>query len=232
MAKKANNHPEALGIYAYSITLSSESMNIFSSLSDGAPDLSNAESTLYIFKLDVDDTVNWTVTKTDSSGITSTLAGHTVTVTAMTVNDGYVEIRATKNSMVLTKRFNLAKTANAEETGIADYLKHKLIESDNMAYTSFLLAQSASAPVAYHYQGTYNRIYFIIYGTYKDAQAVARGGQTTGTWVQYYDIEKEIFSKEIAIPQIYPQSVDYHDIPAIIVGDNGRIISEAISYGY
>ncbi len=223
MVRKANNHPDTLGIYAYSITLSSESMQVSSSINGNNPDLSNAVSTLYIFKLDVDDTVNWLVTKTDSSGVTSTLAGHTVTVTAMSAYEGYIEFRATKGTLVLTKRFNLVKTIG---TGISDYLKHKLYESDNAAYNTWLFAHITVTPIAYHYRGTYNRIYFVLYGTYEDANGDVRAGHSTGTWIMYYDLDNEVFSSEIAIPQIYAMDDphDYHDIPAMIVTDDGYIL--------
>jgi len=57
-----------------------------------------------------DDTSNWTVTRTNSTGVTSTLSGSNVAITAMTVDSGYVDITATKSGTTVTKRFTLAKS--------------------------------------------------------------------------------------------------------------------------
>jgi len=52
----------------------------------------------------------------------------------------------------------------AFDDNYATYFNPKIIEPDEIgAWTSSLMAQTACTPVAYHYEGTYNRIYFVLY---------------------------------------------------------------------
>jgi hypothetical protein len=108
----------------------------------------------------------------------------------------------------------------------ATYSNHKLVEATGNVgmYNSLNFGQNACTPVAYHYKGTYNRIYFVLYDCTTDANGDNRASNTTGSYVMYYDLDTGSFSPPIALPQDYPASTDYHDLPAMTVTDTGFII--------
>jgi hypothetical protein len=94
-------------------SLTSEA-HVFTAALDGTvSSYAGAVSEINVFVGDEDDSANWTVTKADSLGVTSTLAGRTVTVTAMTaaVDVGYVDLTATQPGYPdIVKRFSLSKS--------------------------------------------------------------------------------------------------------------------------
>ncbi len=77
------------------------------------PSYLGASTSVNVYLGTQDDTVNWTLSKVDSAGVTSTIAGTTVTVTNMlsTTDTGTVTITANKagNSPV-SKQFSLSKS--------------------------------------------------------------------------------------------------------------------------
>jgi len=92
------------------ILLSNESHGVPANADGSSPDLTGASTTVEVRIGGVDDTGNWTITKVDSAGITSTLAGGTVTITAMSNDSGYVDITATRAGYAtLVRRFSLGK---------------------------------------------------------------------------------------------------------------------------
>ena len=65
---------------------------------DGAnPDFTNASTTVTVYEGQTDESANWSVTASPSTGITGTLATRTYTLTGMTVDTGYVEFTATRS---------------------------------------------------------------------------------------------------------------------------------------
>jgi phage minor structural protein len=80
-------------------------------LADGTGgNYAGATSTLYMYNGAADDTANWTVTASPSTGVTGSLSGKTYTVTDMTVDSGYVDFAATRTGFPsVTKRFTLTK---------------------------------------------------------------------------------------------------------------------------
>lgn len=75
---------------------------------------SGAVSTMKVLKGTADDSSNWTFSRTDGSGVTSSLAGQTVTVTACANDTGYVDITATRSGYpTQTLRFALSKAKSA-----------------------------------------------------------------------------------------------------------------------
>lgn len=76
-----------------------------------------ASTQMKVFKGQVDDTANWTFSRTDN-GTTSTLAGNEVTVTALPGDTGYIDIAATRAGYgSQTKRFTLSKSKTGQ-TGL------------------------------------------------------------------------------------------------------------------
>lgn len=69
-----------------------------------------ANTEMIIYNGTVNDSTNWTVTATPSSGVTGSLSGRTYTVTGMTVDTGYVDLTASRSGYSsITKRFQLSK---------------------------------------------------------------------------------------------------------------------------
>lgn len=93
-----------------SAVLSNESSVAPSNTDGSSPVLTGCVTTLSIFLGGVDDSTNWTVAATPSSGVTGTLATRTYTVTGFTVDAGWVDLTATRVGWPsLTKRFSLSK---------------------------------------------------------------------------------------------------------------------------
>ncbi len=68
----------------------------------------------------VDDTANWTFSKVDSTGVTSSISGAVVTVTAITdsTDTGYVDVTGARTGYPsVTKRFSLSKSKAAPGAG-------------------------------------------------------------------------------------------------------------------
>ena len=65
---------------------------------DGSnPVFTNASTTVTVYEGQVDESANWSVTASPSTGITGSLVGKTYTLTGMTVDTGYVEFTATRS---------------------------------------------------------------------------------------------------------------------------------------
>jgi len=70
----------------------------------------NAVSRIYIYIGGTDDSVNWSVTTSPSSGVSGSLSGKTYTVSNMTVDNGFVDFTATKSGNAnVVKRFSISK---------------------------------------------------------------------------------------------------------------------------
>lgn len=77
------------------------------------PECSTAVQVLYG---SIDITSQCTLTATTSAGVTAALSGSTLTVTALTADTGWVDIKATYlGTMTATKRFNLSKVKDGEK---------------------------------------------------------------------------------------------------------------------
>lgn len=99
------------GTDTVSAYLTNEAVTLAADASGTVGSFSGATSDIKILVGATDDSANWTVAKVDSTGVTSTLSTRTVTITAMTVDNGYVDITASKSGYSsVTKRFNLAKS--------------------------------------------------------------------------------------------------------------------------
>jgi hypothetical protein len=79
-----------------------------------------ARSTIRVFEGSTDTTNTWTITKTDSAGVTSTLSGASVSVTGFSSNNdtGDVTLTASKAGMpTLVRRFSLTKIKGSSGAG-------------------------------------------------------------------------------------------------------------------
>lgn len=104
----------AAGADTYSCILSNDSQSV-PCASNGtlySTSLNGCTSAITVYHGGEDDTENWTITTTPSSGVTGTYdsSTYTYTVTGLTVDSGYVEFIATKaGNASITKRFNIIK---------------------------------------------------------------------------------------------------------------------------
>lgn len=91
------------------VMLTNESHTIGADVNGVVGSYAGANTSVKVFRGTVEETSSWSFTKTDSSGITSSLSGNTVTVTSMTRDTGYVDITAHKlGHASIPKRFSLS----------------------------------------------------------------------------------------------------------------------------
>lgn len=104
---------------SYSAVLTNEATVIYTDASGNGGDYSAASTVMSILIGGFDDSATWTVTAAASTGVTGTLTGKTYKVNSMSVNNGYVDLQATKSGQVtLNKRFSISK-ARQGSTGAA-----------------------------------------------------------------------------------------------------------------
>lgn len=109
----------ATGAGAISATLSSDTYTLPADSGGHVTSYTGATTTITVLNGGVDDTSNWTISKADGTGVTSTLSGASVTDTALADADdtGYIDITATRTGYAsITKRFSLTKAKSAIRT--------------------------------------------------------------------------------------------------------------------
>lgn len=92
-----------------SALLTSEAVVLPTYANGGVISYTNANTSLFIYSGVADDTTNWTISKTDSSGIVSTLASNKITVTSLTSNSASITINAARGTTNITKVYNVSK---------------------------------------------------------------------------------------------------------------------------
>ena len=89
-------------------------------------DYTGASTTFIVLLGAVDDSANWTVTATPSAGIAGTLAGRTYTVTSITADAAYVDLKASRQGFAsVTRRLSVVRIKN----GITTYTWIKYADS-------------------------------------------------------------------------------------------------------
>lgn len=69
----------------------------------------SATTSMQVFEGATEQTSKWVIKATPVTGVTGTLVGNKYTLTGMTVDTGYVDLRATKGTEAITKRFTITK---------------------------------------------------------------------------------------------------------------------------
>lgn len=70
----------------------------------------SATTSMQIFEGATEQTSKWVIKATPSTGVTGTLVSNKYTLTGMTIDTGYVDLRATKGTEAITKRFTVTKS--------------------------------------------------------------------------------------------------------------------------
>lgn len=116
-------------------------------------------TTMSIYRMGVDDSANWTVTASPSSGVTGSLSGKTYTVTAMSVDAGYVDLTASRTGYPsLTLRFTIAKAKGGAAFWLvssADAIQKSQAGVYTPSTITFTGKRSASAGVIGDYSGRF-----------------------------------------------------------------------------
>jgi hypothetical protein len=100
----------AAGVNAVTALLSNEAHTLQANSAGTVSSFTGANTTITIYEGITDTSASWTVSKTDT-GVTSTLATRTVTITAMSADQGFVDIQASRSGYAtITKRFTLSKS--------------------------------------------------------------------------------------------------------------------------
>lgn len=94
------------------ITLSNEAHTITTDKNGNGGNFADCETTVQVYNGTQDVTAQATYTVTKSSGITGAWDGanHKYKVTALSTDDGYVDIKAVYNGISVTKRFTISKS--------------------------------------------------------------------------------------------------------------------------
>ena len=90
--------------------LSSDAHLVPSNSDGSSPDFTGATTDMTVLIGGTDDTANWTFSRVNSSGVSSTISFNSVAITGMTVDSGYVDITASKSGFAdVTRRYSLSK---------------------------------------------------------------------------------------------------------------------------
>lgn len=128
---------------------------------------------------------------------------------------------------VATLQGDLADIANYKELpDVYDYLEQFFYDTAAKGHiqTQNILYDQNVGPVSYYFSGTHKRFYFAYFEGRKDAGGNVRATYENKSWVNFYDVETKTFGVAISLTELYPDSDDLHNIPAIIVNDAGNIL--------
>lgn len=90
--------------------LTNEHHNMPADSSGAVESYAGASTHVVVYLNATDDTSNWTFTRVNDSGITSTLSGNLLTITSMSTDTGYVNISAHKTGQTsISLRMSLLK---------------------------------------------------------------------------------------------------------------------------
>ena len=93
------------------LVLSNEAMTVAAAPNGTVASLSGVATTATVLLGGVDDSANWTLTAGTASEMTGTLSGKTYTVTALSADNAYVDLTASRTGFAsLTKRFSVSKS--------------------------------------------------------------------------------------------------------------------------
>lgn len=183
----------AAGSDTYTCQMTNDVFSV-SCTSSGTPKtgaFTGCDSAMAIWKGGNDDTANWNITATPSTGVTGSFDSdtHKYTVTGLTVMSGYVEFIATKTGCAtITRRFNIHKDtsgADGKDAQIfeisSDVAVMKLNASDVYVPTSVKFSGTkrvGNATVAAAYSGRF-KVYETTDGTTYNLKYTSSSDQTT-----------------------------------------------------
>lgn len=114
--------------------LSNESHTLPASDTGVVSSFTGASTTMFIYQGVTDDSANWTVTASASSGVTGTLSGKTYTVTALSTDVGTVSLTATRAGYTsITKVFTISKSKGGR--GIASSVNEYYLSTSRTTQT-------------------------------------------------------------------------------------------------
>ena len=126
--------------------ISNEAHTLPADSSGNVTSFSGASSTLSIFEGSANTTGYWTLSRSNSSGVSSYISGHTIVVNGMTNDYGYVTITATRSGYSsVSKLFSLSKSKSGS-TGTAGASVWPIYATDASG-SSQSFSASASLPL-------------------------------------------------------------------------------------
>jgi beta-glucanase (GH16 family) len=99
------------GLQAY---LTNEMHTVSADSSGNVDSFTGAGSQMIVYLERGDDTSNWTFTRANGPGMTSTLSGNTLQITGMTADTGYVDVTAQRKSAVTTSTTVTAPSSTSQ----------------------------------------------------------------------------------------------------------------------
>lgn len=186
----SNGADGANGQDAVAMTLSAASVTLQADSTGVVSDYGPASTTAKVMRGATDDTANWSFSRANSTGVTSSLSGATLTVSAMSADTGYVDVTATRSGYASqTARFTLAKAKSARPNAgvvqpISHYSESQVTSPANpLAYLRIYADGTWEDGTNWYYGGSPPAGLYVR----ADLTQVSASGSTTGTfgsWIQ------------------------------------------------
>ena len=235
----------AAGKDVYSCVLSNDTQSIPCNASGTlySSSLTGADTTLTIYKGGTDDTANWTITATPSSGVTGTWDSKTYkyTVTGITVDSGYVEfVCARSGQAAITKRFSINKDRSGSdgkdatiyqidaESNVLKLNSSNVFSPTQAKFSAYKRVGNATAATAYSgrfkiYESTDGNTYTVKYTSSSDQTSVSYTPSGTGIKT----IKAELYASGGTTTKLDEQTVTI--VSDGVNGTNGKDGTSAVS---
>lgn len=128
--------------------LTNEAQTLVADSAGHVTSYAGASTQMIVYRGTTDDSANWSFARVDSTGLTTSISGNTVTVTALAdgTDSSYTDITATRTGFpTITKRFTIAKSKGAVAINHANG-GNLYVESDGPA--------PSQAIITFHSDGT------------------------------------------------------------------------------
>lgn len=190
-------------------------------------------TTMTVFIGSVNDTANWTFTAAASSGLTGTLSVNTYTVTALSVDTGFVDITATKlGQPSLVARFSVAKskTGSAGSAGVSPISYEVLVNAPVIVRsTSNVLSPSSIIVSAFSTVGAVKTAYSGRFKIYENGSAAASytssTDQSTYTYTPTSSSTVNLLKVELYLAGGTTTLLDIQEISVLVAGSSAIDIS-------
>lgn len=176
-----------------------------------------------------DDTTNWTFTIATVSNCTAAIQNdNEIKVNSITADNGYVTVTGTKTGVDnVTARVSVFKNKEIGSLGTSfDYCESFFYDTlqKGEVYVSNGLSPTSMGPKVWYHEGTYKRFYFAYFNGNRMADGTTVTGLGQKSTVNYYDVDSRTFGVEYQLPEKYAMSVDVHNLPVVMVDDDGYVL--------
>lgn len=232
LVKVTNGLKGVDGLGAVTAILTNESHNIPTDHNGENGNYTNASTEMIIYEGTRNAGASWSVSATASSGVVGSLSGKVYTVTNMTVDDGYVDLVATRSGYdSITKRFVLSKTRHGVSgtTPTTYWLindAHAIAKAKNGTYTPAKITVSGKSQTGTNAPANYSgrfRISESTDGTTFTAKYTSSANQATYTYPASGSLPSNLKAIKVELFRAGGTTslLDEQVIPVIVDGTDG-----------